>query len=83
MVLRELFYFDRETADPVDDKRYSAEYDQSIVDFDDTRKTRLTLRQINRIRKANELSVEERNKELEQVRQMYKAASGAEGGELI
>jgi hypothetical protein len=83
MVLRELFYFDRETADPVDDKRYSAEYDQSIVDFDDTRKTRLTLRQINRIRKANELSVEERNKELEQVRQMYKAASGAEGGELV
>jgi hypothetical protein len=83
MILRELFYFDRETADPVDDKRYSAEYDQSIVDFDDTRKTRLTLRQINRIRKANELSMEERANELEQVRQMYGAAAGEEGGELI
>lgn len=83
MILRELFYFNRETAEPVDDKRYSAEYDQSIVDFDDTRKTRLTLRQINRIRKANELSTEERASELEQIRQMYGAAAGTEGGELI
>lgn len=71
MILRELFYFDRETAEPIDDKRYSPEYDQSIVDFDDTRKTRLTLRQINRIRKSDELNTEEKAKELEQIRQMY------------
>lgn len=83
MILRELFYFNRETADPVDDKRYSAEYDQSVVDFDDTRKTRLTLGQINRIRKANELSSEERASELDQVRQMYSANTGEGGGELV
>lgn len=82
MILRELFYFDRETAEPVDDKRYSPEYDQSIVDFDDSRKTRLTLRQINRIRKANELSQKERASELDQIRQMYSAAA-AEGGDII
>jgi hypothetical protein len=84
MILRELYYFDRETAEPMDDKRYSSEYDQSIVDFDDTRKTRLSLKQINRIRKANELSVEERVSELDQVRQMYGAAANAQpGGGMI
>lgn len=80
MILRELYYFDRETAEPLDDKRYSPEYDHSVVDFDDTRKTRLTLRQINRIRKANELSVEEHAKELDQVRQMYGAATNMPAG---
>ena len=47
MILRELFYFDKETIDPIEDKRYDATDDRSIVNRDDTRKTRLTLRQIN------------------------------------
>ena len=42
MILRELFYFDKETLDPVDDKRYDADLDQSPVDLDDTRKTKPT-----------------------------------------
>jgi hypothetical protein len=75
MQLRELFYYDKETIEPTEDKRYSPEYDDSIVDFDDTRKTKLTLRQINRARKASELHTEEKAEELDFVRQMYGLAA--------
>jgi hypothetical protein len=77
MILRELFYFDKETIEPVDDNRYEPEYDDSIVNFDDTRKTRLTLRQINRARKASELHTNEKADELNFVRQMYGIAAQA------
>ena len=80
MILRELFYFDRETVDPVDDKRYEADSDDSIVKKGDTRKTKLTLRQINRIRKARELHNEESKRDLEFVKQMYGIAANAEAG---
>ena len=71
MILRELFYFDKDTIDPIEDKRYDATDDRSIVNRDDTRKTRLTLRQINKARRSSELHQEEKQKELEFVRQMY------------
>ncbi len=71
MILRELFYFDKQTLEPTEDDRYDPSYDTSIVDTDDTRKTRLTLRQINRARKASELHTKEKNKELNFVKQMY------------
>lgn len=77
MILRELFYYDKETIEPVEDNRYDPQYDDSIVDLDDTRKTRLTLRQINRARKASELHTEEKVKELDFVRQMYGIAAQA------
>ena len=80
MILRELFYFDKETVDSVDDKRYEPEFDDSVVKKGDTRKTRLTLRQINRIRKASELHSEETKKDLEFVKQMYGIAANAEAG---
>jgi hypothetical protein len=80
MILRELFYFDKETVDPVDDKRYEADSDDSIVKKGDTRKTKLTLRQINRIRKASELHNEESKRDLEFVKQMYGIAANAEAG---
>ena len=63
MILRELFYHDPETVEFVDDKRYEAEYDESPIKKSDTRKTRLTLSQLNRIRKASELHTEEKRKE--------------------
>jgi hypothetical protein len=78
MILRELFYYDKETIEPTDNDRYDPQYDQSIVDLDDTRKTRLTLSQINRARKASELHTEEKVKELDFVRQMYGLAAQAE-----
>jgi hypothetical protein len=80
MLLRELFYFDKETVDPVEDDRYDPQADQSPIDYDDTRKTRLTLRQINKIRKASELHTKEKSKELDFVRQMYGIAANAEAG---
>jgi hypothetical protein len=80
MILRELFYFDKDTVEAVDDKRYEPEYDDSPIDKKDTRKTRLTLSQINRIRKASELHTEEQKKELEFVKQMYGIAANAEAG---
>tara|TARA_Y100000385_G_C12908629_1_gene557396 strand:+ start:276 stop:524 length:249 start_codon:yes stop_codon:yes gene_type:complete len=75
MILRELFYFDKETVEPVDDSRYEAEYDDTPVKKTDTRKTRLKLFQINRIRKSSELHTEEKLKELQFVKQMYGIAA--------
>lgn len=77
MILRELFYYDKETLMPKEDDRYDPVYDDSIVNMDDTRKTRLTLRQINRARKASEIHKEEKTKELDFVRQMYGIAAQA------
>ena len=81
MILRELFYFDRETVEPVNDKVYDPVSDHSIMDFNDTRRTRLSLRQINRARIGSEIHKEEKQKELEFIRQMYGIpAEGAEAG---
>lgn len=81
MILREIFYHDQETIEPVEDKRYEADNDiVSPIDKKDTRKTRLSLSQINRIRKASELHTEEKQKELEFVKQMYGIAANAEAG---
>ena len=52
--------------------------DDSIMKKTDTRKTRLTLRQINKARQASELHKEEQEKELHFVRQMYGLAANAE-----
>lgn len=80
MILRELFYFDKETLEPTEDNSYEPEYDDSPVKKDDTRKTRLSLRQINRVRKASELHNEAEQEELIFVRQMYGIAANAEAG---
>lgn len=84
MVLKELFYYDKESGDFSDNDRYEPEYDDSAVNLDDTRKTRLTLQQINRVRKASELHDKEKKNEVEFVRQMYGmkqiAAMTGEGG---
>ena len=77
MILRELFYYDKETIEPKEDNTYEPRYDDSIVDLDDTRKTRLSLRQINRARKSSELHTEEKTKELDFIRQMYGIAGQA------
>ena len=75
MILRELFYFDRNTVEPVEDNRYEADYDDTPVKKSDTRKSRLTLAQINRIRKSSGLHTEEKVKELQFVKQMYGIAA--------
>lgn len=71
MILRELFYADKDMKSISNDLQYSASHDSSPLKRKDTRKTRLTLRQINELRKASEAHILEQEKELELVHQMY------------
>lgn len=71
MLLKEFFYFDKDGKSFGDDKRYSADRDISVVKSDDTRKTRLTLEQLNQIRRTSEAREIEQAKELEFVQMMY------------
>lgn len=71
MILRELFYFNRETADMEQNDRYIAPRDTSSLEYSDTRKTRLTLGSINEIRRAAESHIKEQQKELEFIARMY------------
>lgn len=78
MIIREFFYHDEESGVNYDNKRYDPENDKlSSLKRGDTRKTRLTLRQINRVRRAGESREEEKVKELETVRQMYSVQSNS------
>ena len=70
MILRELFSNNVDSMATT--REYSADRDFTTVKRDDTRKTRLTLRQINQLRKASESHILEQEKELEFVQQMYK-----------
>jgi|TARA_B100001964_G_C14091159_1_gene534848 hypothetical protein len=63
MFLKEMF--------DIMDERYAASKDDSIIRFDDLRKTKLTLEQINSIRKEQESKKREYTKELETVQTMY------------
>lgn len=73
MILREFIYFDRNHADPQEDNRYLSQNDTSVLKSKDLRKTRLTLRMINDIRKAAEAHDKEKREELGLVRKMYAA----------
>ena len=75
MILRELFYFDRDTLDADTDNSYEPEHDHTPVKISDTLKTRLTLGQLNRIRKASDQHKQAQEKDLEFVKQMYQTAS--------
>jgi hypothetical protein len=84
MILREIYYFDKDTMDSVEDDRYDPKDDDSVMDLDNTRKTRLTLKDINRARRADDMHRQESQKDLEYIRTMYGMAAQAEaGGELI
>lgn len=52
-------------------KNYDADQDISILDSEDTRKTRLTLKDINRMRLASEHHDQEQKAESEFVQKMY------------
>ena len=73
MILREFIYFDRDHKDPQEDSRYLSHNDTSILKSKDLRKTRLTLKMINDIRKAAEAHDKEKREELGLVRKMYAA----------
>lgn len=77
MILRELFYFDKDNLEPIEDLTYSPAEDTSVLKIDDTRKTRLSLRDINKARKAAESHQKDTAQELEKVKQMYGLAAQA------
>lgn len=72
MILRELFYIDPDTRHVANDMRYNADNDESVMQRSDTRKTRLTLGQINELRKASEAHIIEQETELSFIASMYK-----------
>jgi len=78
MLLREFFYFNDNTNDFSKDRRYDSERDSSVVEKSDTRKIRLTLRQINQLRMQAEAHNAERESELGFIRQMYGTPVAAE-----
>jgi hypothetical protein len=71
MILRELFYIDPDTRHMANDLRYSPKRDKTALSADDTRKTRLTLRQINELRKSSEAHILEQETELSFINSMY------------
>jgi hypothetical protein len=60
------------------DRRYDSSRDKSVLDRSDTRKVRLTLKQINMMRMQSESHFAEKENELEFIQTMY-GASGEEG----
>lgn len=73
MILRELFYIDPETRKTDSDLRYTSANDSSLMHRSDTRKTRLTLKQLNELRKSSEAHILEQESELEFINAMYAA----------
>jgi len=78
MLLNEFFYFNNKTNDFSNDRRYNNSNDSSVLKKSDTRKTRLTLRQINQLRMQSEAHEIEKESELELIKQMYGAPVEAE-----
>ncbi len=72
MILRELFYQDPDSKSIANDMRYEGERDSTVMRRGDTRKTRLTLKQINELRKSSEQHILEQEKELGFIQDMYK-----------
>jgi hypothetical protein len=71
MILRELFYIDPDTRHVANDLRYDAKRDSGQMHRSDARKTRLSLKQINELRKSSEAHILEQESELEFIHSMY------------
>ncbi len=78
MLLNEFFYFSEKNNDFAKDRRYDSSKDSSVVKQSDTRKIRLTLRQINQLRLQAEAHQLETESELGFIRQMYGTPVGEE-----
>jgi hypothetical protein len=71
MRLLEFFSFNNQTNTNIEDNRYDASKDTAVVKKNDSRKIRLTLKQINNLRKQSEMHEAEERAETEFVQQMY------------
>lgn len=70
MYLLEFFNYD-EDLNTIDDKRYNSDRDDSVLKKSDTRKIRLTLKQINQLRLTTEAHQSEKDAESQFVSKMY------------
>jgi hypothetical protein len=71
MLILEFLYFNDNNNDFAVDRRYDSSRDYSVVKKSDTRKIRLTIRQINQLRQQSEAHEFEEQSEQEFIRQMY------------
>lgn len=73
MILRELFYFNKEDTEEIstDDGRYASEKDHNVLKKGDTRKIRLTLKQINQLRRASDQHYLDQERDVESISSMY------------
>jgi hypothetical protein len=71
MLLNEFFYFSDKSNDLKVDRRYDSSRDSSVVERGDTRKLKLTLKQINLLRQQTEAHEFEKESEVEFIKQMY------------
>lgn len=71
MILRELFYFNKANSEMSQDDRYEPSNDSNVLSKKDTRKTRLTLKQINQLRRASDQHFIEQEKDVEYISKMY------------
>ncbi len=78
MLLLEFFNFNDQKNDFAVDRRYDNSRDSSVLKKSDTRKLRLTLRDINRLRLQAEAHEVEEQSELGFIRQMYGTTVEAE-----
>lgn len=76
----EFLYFDRNKKEMSNNLRYDPRHDLSVLKTTDTRKTRLTLRMINDMRKASESREREQEEELVLVKKMYGAPPAGSPG---
>lgn len=71
MRLLEFLYFNDDNSDYSIDRRYDNSRDSDVVKKGDTRKVRLTLKQINMLRIQSEAHEAEQESEVGFIRQMY------------
>ena len=78
MLLQELFYFNKNNQDLTNDERYDSSKDHSAMKKTDTRKTRLTLKQINQLRRASDQHYIEQEQDVKVISKMYAPPPQAE-----
>lgn len=72
MLLNEFIYFNNESEEMQDNDRFDPTHDSSVIKSTDLRKTRLTLKMLNDLRKAGDARAQEQMEDLELVQAMYK-----------
>jgi hypothetical protein len=71
MLLNEFIYFEKDNDKPTTNDRYDITKDKSVLKSKDLRKSRLTLRMLNDLRKAGDAREKEQREDLDLVRVMY------------